>query len=962
MYTLNIYHQNVRGLRTKTLTFFRNLAKNDYYHIISLTETWLVSDISSSELFNDNYLIWRRDRATGQSRGGGVLVAIRRDLIATENVGWQSSAEDIWISVHLRDGPGKSMQKLHICTLYLCDQYQGHSFSNQLTIYLDKLADLFIERPSDKFIILGDFNMSAITWSESEDGIRAVAPSTVSSSSTLSANMFTHFIDTLDFCSLKQFNLVQNKHGRILDLVLSNTNISVSACLQPLTVEDPHHPALLVQLDVSQSQSLIAQKRLMYQYTKGNYDRIRSSLADTQWNDLFSECSTNDAVSKFYSKLVELRDSHIPKRLHKNNNYPRWYNSALIKILKEKHKYFTKFKIYGNKHDLLTFHILRDRANSVEQTCFHKYIANIETAITSNPKYFWSYVKCRRTHTNFPSNMSYNGNESHTGQGICELFSNYFQSTFLDSTTTCTHSASRDDSNCHISSIEINPDIVRKYLQSLDLNKSAGPDAIPAIFLVKCANELAYPVSLLFTKSLSEGVVPTIWKTAFISPIHKKGAKDVVENYRPISKLCLLAKIFERIIYDQLYSSILPDLNPQQHGFLKGRSTVSNLVVFTDYVTRQMVTSGQVDAIYTDFSKAFDRIDHVILLKKLFNLGIRGDLYRWFSSYVFNRTQAVVLGGYTSSWTAIPSGVPQGSLLGPLLFVIYINDIGDCFKHSQFLLFADDMKMFMAIDNPSNALLLQEDLERVANYCKTNNLILNISKCSVITFSRKTQTVQFKYSIENQPLLRVSDIRDLGVHLDSKLTFVNHIDMIAKKASSALGFIIRNASIFKTMKTLKVLYCAYVRSHLEYASQVWNPNYAVHSQRLERIQKKFIRYLGYKFKIPRSKYIVRCARFHLLPLSTRRNISDIRLLMKIAQSKIDCSDLVGKLSLYVPPRHARPRRLLHVPPARTNYRKHSFLLRSQTAFNEFIEHEGHTIDLYSSKLSHVNLAYVTLNS
>lgn len=184
-----------------------------------------------------------------------------------------------------------------------------------------------------------------------------------------------------------------------------------------------------------------------------------------------------------------------------------------------------------------------------------------------------------------------------------------------------------------ISTIEILPEQIEKSLKSLQLNKSAGPDEIPACFLVKCSQSLAVPLSILFQRSVREGHLPSLWKSAYITPIYKKGQKKLVENYRPISKLCLVAKIFERIVYDQCYTAIKSQLSPKQHGFLKGRSTVSNLVLFLDYVSDKMDNQDQVDVVYTDFSKAFDRIDHNLLLLKLASLGIRSDLYRWFNQW-----------------------------------------------------------------------------------------------------------------------------------------------------------------------------------------------------------------------------------------------------------------------------------------------------------------------------------------
>ncbi|KAI5644821.1 reverse transcriptase (RNA-dependent DNA polymerase) domain-containing protein [Phthorimaea operculella] len=212
--------------------------------------------------------------------------------------------------------------------------------------------------------------------------------------------------------------------------------------------------------------------------------------------------------------------------------------------------------------------------------------------------------------------MTLSGSSCDTGPGICDLFSIYFQSTFLESNSP-PPIAQNDNSTspCSISSVDIEKEHVLKLLKNLDLSKGAGPDTIPAIFIVECAKELATPVTLLFQRSIRDGVVPKIWKSAFITPIHKKGPKNAIENYRPISKLCLLAKVLERLVFDQLYNEVKSVIIPQQHGFVRGRSTVSNLVLFNEHLTYSMDKGMQVDAIYTDYSKAFDRIDHSILLQ-----------------------------------------------------------------------------------------------------------------------------------------------------------------------------------------------------------------------------------------------------------------------------------------------------------------------------------------------------------
>lgn len=488
-----------------------------------------------------------------------------------------------------------------------------------------------------------------------------------------------------------------------------------------------------------------------------------------------------------------------------------------------------------------------------------------------------------------------------------------------------------------------------KLLKSLDLTKSGGPDQIPPLFIVNCATSLAEPVTILFKRSLSEGIIPKIWKSAYVTPVFKKGNKSQIENYRPISKICLFSKILERIVYTDLYEAVKCNLSDEQHGFLRKRSTTSNLVLAHEFISEGMEQHAQVDIIYTDYSKCFDRIDHHVLLQKLLSAGIHGDLYRWFCSYVDNRTQAVVLQGYTSTWTVVPSGVPQGSILGPLLFILFISDIKSCFKHSYILLYADDMKILKKVHNDLDTHLLQEDLIRFQTYCILNKLQLNVSKCYHVTYTRKKTLIGTGYTLYGQTINKVNTIRDLGVIFDSKLLFDQHIESIVKKAAKALGFITRMSANFRSIKTIKIIYCSFVRSHLEYASQVWNPQYEIYNSRIEAIQKKFLKYIDFKARQYSADYSQRCHRYHFLPLEHRRLINDICFLLNIANGTIDCAELVANIELRTNQLGLRQRPLLNVPFSCTNYRRNAFFARSTASFNKLPLELN--IDLYCTSAS-----------
>ena len=345
-------------------------------------------------------------------------------------------------------------------------------------------------------------------------------------------------------------------------------------------------------------------------------------------------------------------------------------------------------------------------------------------------------------------------------------------------------------------------------LKDLDVKKGSGPDSIPPIYVKRCAVALAQPLSYIFNKSLRDGIFPAQWKVANIVPVHKKGSKTATENYRPISILCIFEKIFERIVHGRIYNVIADAIPEQQHGFMRRRSTTTNLTLFNNYILKNMQKHGQVDVVYTDFEKAFDRVDHVILLKKLEHIGICGDLLRWVASYLRNRSQSVTVGGYRSDLTSISSGIPQGSLLGPLFYNAYLFDIHTCFKNSHFLMYADDTKIFLKISELNDCFRLQEDLNRLTSYYKMNRIAVNVSKCQIVSFSRSKHLRVFNYRINDCSIERSSTVRDLGILLDHKLLMDKHIDTIVDKAFKGLGFLKRVCRDFRNAACLKAIYFA----------------------------------------------------------------------------------------------------------------------------------------------------------
>lgn len=314
--------------------------------------------------------------------------------------------------------------------------------------------------------------------------------------------------------------------------------------------------------------------------------------------------------------------------------------------------------------------------------------------------------------------------------------------------------------------ITTSPDDVLKILLTLDENKNGGPDRIPNIFWKRTSKHIALPLCIIFNKSLTTGIFPQTLKEAFITPIFKKGDSSLITNYRPVCMLNTISLVFEKIVLGILHQYTDGKIVQQQHGFTKNKSTGSNLVEFTEYVSIALDEGFEVHVIITDFSKAFDCVNHRKLLKKLSTLGMPLVLLKWFESYLSNRSLSVVFNGQRSEPFEQKSGVPQGSVLGPILFNIFINDIALLLK-CLFLLFADDMKIYIKIKSLEDSVQLQSDIDSLCKWCDENDLILNISKCHFFAFSNRIIQLQPTYTMRGITLSKMSTIKDLGITFNS---------------------------------------------------------------------------------------------------------------------------------------------------------------------------------------------------
>lgn len=866
--------------------------------------------------------------------GGGVLVAVRSRLKAKliEKESWKC-LEQVWVSIKLGD------RSLLLCTLYIApDRVRDNEL---IEAHCDSvITAMESANPVDDVFILGDFNLPGISWLLSQNGF--LYPDPVHSSMHDCA---VSLLDSYSAATLAQINHVVNENNRSLDLCFVSVQdqapfIGAAPC--ELVKAVPHHPPLIIAVENNQAHDFDnCPAGVSYDFSKADHRSIAAVLADINWDNVLDLRDINTSAQTFSHILTYVIDRHVPKKVVHHDSRPPWQTSELRKLKSVKRaalRRYTKYRTPSLRSYYLRVNYEYQR---VSRHCFLQYQRCIELKFKRKPKSFWKYVNEQRKESGFPSSMEWNGKSSSCLQEICQFFASKFSSVFSG------ESISTDQVICAANNVPMNG----QALGSLDLDINAvsraasqlkssnhpGPDGVPSAFLKEHIGNLLAPLCCLFRLSLSYGIFPSCWKVANMFPVHKKGRKRDVDNYRGITSLSAVSKLFELVVMEPLLSHCKHLLDSDQHGFIAGRSTTTNLLCFTTFITDSMIARVQTDAIYTDLSAAFDKLNHDIAIAKLDRFGVCGNLLSWFGSYLTNRQLRVVIGDCSSDSFHATSGIPQGSHLGPLIFLLYFNDVHLVIKGPR-LSYADDLKIFLRICSVADCLYLQQQLDSFASWCSLNGMVVNPTKCSIITFSRKKQPITFDYSLLGTKIERVNHIKDLGVFLDSQLTYKQHISYTVSKASTTLGFIFRIAKNFSDIYCLKSLYCSLVRSTLEYGSAVWSPIYNNGAERIESVQRRFLRFALRKlpwrdpFRLP--SYESRCRLIDLDLLRNRRDTFRALTIADVLLGRIDCGTILERVHLNARPRSLRNSVMLRLPLTRTNYGLHGALSGLQRVFNK----------------------------
>ena len=494
---------------------------------------------------------------------------------------------------------------------------------------------------------------------------------------------------------------------------------------------------------------------------------------------------------------------------------------------------------------------------------------------------------------------------------------------------------------------------VEKLLANLDPNKAPGPDGISPRILKTLAPEAAPILSVIYEHSHKTGDVPEDWRTAHVTPIYKKGEHYKPSNYRPVSLTSVPCKLMEHIIVTNVMSHLETNeiLAPQQHGFRKRHSCETQLLELTEEINSNLDSGLQTDVVVLDFAKAFDKVNHSLLVHKLQHYGIKGNTCRWINNFLSDRKQAVVVEGTKSDYISVRSGVPQGSVLGPCLFLAYINDLPTQVK-SNTRLFADDTAIDRPICNSEDHQSLQKDLNALEDWEERWDMRFHPDKCTTLSANRsKTQSVKPVYTLHGQTLAQVDSVKYLGVTLQKDGNWNEHIKSTTTKASQTLGFLGRNLRI--SCKSIKEqAYKMLVRPVLEYAAAVWDPHTKQDIKEVEKVQRRAARFVLRRYHNTSSVSDM-LTTLKWPALTDRRRHARLRHMYKTLNG---LSSVLNTKIIHAPPRSRRchNQQITRVTSRNgSDYRLQSFLPRTIRDWNNLTSHivSASNLDIFNQRMS-----------
>ena len=719
---------NARSVKNKLLDI-QTYVYTRNFQIVGISETWLASHIPSTSILNE-FIIFRNDRNTN---GGGVLLALSPLLDPIELTSHHSfpntSSQSVWASINIAN-------KRWLCGVF----YRPKPMDMEALDCLEEtLTNLHPERFAGT-LLLGDFN---VDFALTRDPRRKSYFDKLTAISDIFGlqQLVSDYTRTPDVGSPSMIDLVfTSSAAQVFDVQVT----------EKLATSDHHMVTFSFRGKSQRSQNL---RRTFYQYDRADVEQLNNLILNTDWNNIFHDDWPIDRVLDTFTETFFCHINQCIPKVTKRRKFKPWFSSDLKRMSTKKQKAYHKAKRTNSDVDWDAYRTLNNQFTYAKKRAYNSHW-EAKFAKNDNLKSFWSFVRAQRAE---PDSLSFviNDNQTSYPSDIADGFNKLFSSYFTNSDQIREVTSPELDVPT-ISHLIITNDMVCDKIKSLSPDKAVGPDDISCRMLKLCSNSISPVLTRIFNISISTGNLPSCWKIANVVPVYKKGNRCDLKNYRPIALTSIVVKMLESFVSDHIRDHLMTNglMYTDQHGFSPGKSCASALseavCEWNKILDRRTSPTPRIDLVSVDYSRAFDSISHDVLFEKLHRTyGFKGPLLNWISSFISNRHQRVVFRGKMSDFVPVLSGVPQGSVLGPLLFNIYVNDL-HLHLRSKIFHYADDTFLFRVINDDSDVQFLQNDLATLHWWSENNALQLNPQKCQVMCISRRKNKPSPEYFVLTQ--------------------------------------------------------------------------------------------------------------------------------------------------------------------------------------------------------------------